>query len=260
MRLDSQLAELLRQFGETAAPPLYTLCPSDARAAYLQGVQSLSAPAPDIARTDNTAIDTGEGSVRVHLYYPRCEQQRRLPLVVYFHGGGWSFGGIETHDNVCRLLCARTASIVASVEYRLSPEYKFPRAVEDAIAASAWARENGEALGADPERIVLAGDSAGANLAAVAAIAARDRGEHDIYCQLLIYPATDLTMSQRSHTRFGDEFRLTRPLMVWSAAQLPARRRRHHGPEGVAAVRRGSLRAAVRDRHYRGLRSLAGRR
>ena len=107
--------------------------------------------------------------------------------------------------------------IVMSVEYKLAPAHKFPGAVHDAIDASRWASNNADELGADPARIVLAGDSAGANLAAVAALTARDEGAPDICCQLLIYPATDLSMSCRSHQLFGDGYRLTRPLMVWSA-------------------------------------------
>lgn len=215
--LDPQLVELLQTLQESGAPELQTLSPVDARAAYLQGVRLLSGCPPEIARTVITSIDGGDGRIATRLYYPDCEPQESLPLVVYFHGGGWSFGSIETHDNVCRTLCAGATCMVASVEYHLAPEHKFPRAVHDAIEASLWARENAAALGADPAKIVLAGDSAGANLATVTALAARDRGQPDLLCQLLIYPATDMSMSYPSHKTFGDGYRLTRPLMVWSS-------------------------------------------
>ncbi len=215
--LDPQLVELLQSLKNAGAPELQTLSPPDARAAYLKGVQLLSGQAPDIARTVNKRFDASDGPIAIRLYYPEYEPQSSLPLVVYFHGGGWSFGSIETHDNVCRTLCAGAACIVASVDYRLAPEHKFPMAVEDAIAASLWAYDNASVLGADPARIVLAGDSAGANLAAVASLAARDRGYPDLLGQLLIYPATDMAMSHPSHKVFGDGYRLTRPLMVWSS-------------------------------------------
>lgn len=107
---------------------------------------------------------------------------------------------------------------MASVDYHLAPEHKFPSAVNDAIAATHWAQENALELGADPAKIVLAGDSAGANLAAVAALSARDEGRPELLCQLLIYPATDMTTAYPSHTSFGLGYRLTRPLMIWSSA------------------------------------------
>jgi len=215
--LDPQLIELLRSLQDTGAPELQTLCPADAREAYAKGVELLAGHGTRVARVVDTRIGASEGHLSVRIYYPECGHDRPLPLVVYFHGGGWSFGSIETHDNVCRTICTNALSIVASIEYRLAPEHKFPQAVSDAIAASKWARNSARALGGDPARIVLAGDSSGANLAAVAALAARDDGESDFFCQLLIYPATDLSMSYPSHRSFGNGYRLTRPLMIWSS-------------------------------------------
>ncbi len=216
-KLDPQLVEFLQCLADCGTPELQTLSPPDARAAYLKGVQMFSGQAPKIARTVNKRFDAGGRSVVTRLYYPECIPTSSLPLVVYFHGGGWSFGSIETHDNVCRTLCAGATCIVASIDYHLAPEHKFPTAVEDAVAASLWAHENASALGADRTRIVLAGDSAGANLAAVASLALRDKGYPDLLGQLLIYPATDMAMSHASHKFFGDGYRLTRPLMVWSS-------------------------------------------
>ena len=215
--LDPQLAELLRELHRAGPRQLQTLSPAEAREVYAEGVERLAGHGTHVARVVDTAISMGEGRLPVRIYYPDCEHDSPLPLVVYFHGGGWSFGSIETHDNVCRTICSGASSAVASVEYSLAPEHKFPRAVSDAIEASNWARDSAGALGVDPARIVLAGDSAGANLAAVAALAARDEGRPDIFCQLLIYPATDLSMSYPSHRSFGDGYRLTRPLMVWSS-------------------------------------------
>ena len=215
--LDPQLVDLLRELEDAESPQLQTLSPSGARDVYAKGVELLAGHGTHIARFVDTNVIANEVPLSVRIYYPEREHDSLLPLVVYFHGGGWSFGSIETHDNVCRTICSGASSIVASIEYRLAPEHKFPQAVNDAIAASKWARENAHAIGADPARIVLAGDSAGANLAAVAALAARDEDQHDIFCQLLIYPATDLSMSYPSHKLFGDGYRLTRPLMIWSS-------------------------------------------
>ncbi len=217
MELDPQLADFLQELQKAGSPQLQTLSPADARDVYSKGVDLLARRGIQVGQVVDTKINTGEGHLAVRIYSPEGAQVSPLPLVVYFHGGGWSFGSIETHDSVCRTICSGASSIVASVEYSLAPEYKFPQAVRDAIAASNWACNSAETLGADPRRIVLAGDSAGANLAAVAALTARDAGQPDIFCQLLIYPATDLSMSYPSHTSFGDGYRLTRPLMIWSS-------------------------------------------
>lgn len=217
MDLDPQLADLLQELQKAGSPQLQTLSPADARTVFAKGVELLARHGTKVGRVVDTKISTGEGQLPVRIYRPDGAQDLPLPLIVYFHGGGWSFGSIETYDTVCRNICAGASSIVASVEYSLAPEYKFPRAVNDAIEASNWACNSAESLGADPSRIVLAGDSAGANLAAVAALAVRDQDQSNIFCQLLIYPATDQSMSHPSHQLFGDGYRLTRPLMVWSS-------------------------------------------
>lgn len=214
--LDPQLADLLRELGDAGTPKLQTLQPANARQVFSKGIELLAAKGADVAQVVDSRIGTSNGSLPVRIYYPDCDCDSAAPLVVYFHGGGWSFGSIDTHDSVCRTICSGASCIVASIEYSLAPEHKFPRAVDDAIEASNWARSNAQEIGADPTRIVLAGDSAGANLAAVAALAARDQGHTDIVCQLLIYPATDQSMSFSSHKAFGDGYRLTRSLMVWS--------------------------------------------
>ncbi|MFQ5609512.1 MAG: alpha/beta hydrolase, partial [Woeseiaceae bacterium] len=215
--LDPQLVDFLQRVQESAMPALETMSPPAAREAYVEGVRLVSAEAPRIARTTTASIDTPGGPLAATLYYPEQRSQNSPPLVLYFHGGGWSFGSIESHDNACRTLCANATCIVASVDYRLAPEHKFPKAVHDAIWTSLWAQDNAAALGADPGKIVLAGDSAGATLATVAAVASRDNDQPDIFRQLLIYPATDMTMSHPSHDLFGEGFRLTRSLMVWSS-------------------------------------------
>ncbi len=215
--LDPQIADLLRELQEAGSVPLQSLSPVDARIAYANGAKLLASRGERVARILNTEINDTDRHLPVRIYYPEATDDSPIPMVLYFHGGGWSFGSIETHDAACRAICTGASTIVASVEYSLAPEYKFPRAVDDAIEAGEWAGKNAEALGADPSRIVLAGDSAGANLAAVVALHARRDSRINFYCQLLIYPATDLSMSYPSHNSFGDGFRLTRSLMIWSS-------------------------------------------
>ncbi len=137
------------------------------------------------------------------------------PLLVYFHGGGFVFGDLETHDSLCRMLCRSAAAHVLAVDYRLAPENPFPAAVDDARAALAWAHENAERLGADPARVGVGGDSAGGNLAAVVSqLSAHDGGPAPAL-QVLIYPATDMSARRRSRELFAEGFFLSDTEMGW---------------------------------------------
>ena len=139
----------------------------------------------------------------------------RLPALVYFHGGGWVIGDLDTHDSLCRHLANAGRCIVVSVDYRLAPEHKFPAAVEDCFAATSWVANEAAALGIDPDRLAVGGDSAGGNLAAVVSLLARDRGAPELSHQLLLYPAVDCAMTHPSHDRFAEGFLLTRATMRW---------------------------------------------
>jgi acetyl esterase len=151
-------------------------------------------------------------------HYAPSEPGGPHPLLVFFHGGGFMYGDLDTHDGVCRLLCRHTGAHVLAIDYRLAPEHPFPAAVEDARAALRWASAHAGELGADPSRLAVAGDSAGGNLAAVVAqLAARDGGPAP-RLQLLIYPATDCTRKRRSRQLFGEGLFLTGPLMDWFEA------------------------------------------
>jgi acetyl esterase len=147
--------------------------------------------------------------------YGSLEPDGPRPLLVYYHGGGFTYGDLDTHDGVCRLLCRHSGAHVLAVDYRLAPEHPFPAAVEDARAALSWVHANAGALDADPARIGVAGDSAGGNLAAVVSqLAARDGGPPPVL-QLLIYPVTDFTKRRRSRELFGEGFLLTNAEMDW---------------------------------------------
>ena len=145
---------------------------------------------------EDRLLPAADGAVPVRVYRPNAEPA--LPVVVWFHGGGWVTGSIETHDHLCRLLCDDTGAIVVSVDYRLAPETKFPGAVDDCVAAYAWVSEHAAELGGDRARVALGGDSAGGNLAAVVALVARDTGLPGPTVQILVYPVTDYEFESRS--------------------------------------------------------------
>jgi len=136
-----------------------------------------------------------------------------LPVLVYFHGGGWTIGDLDTHDTLCRELANGAGCAVVAVDYRMGPEHRFPAAVDDSIAATRWVHAHAGALALDPTRLAVGGDSAGGNLAAVVAIAARDAGDLPIAHQLLIYPATDQHRTAPSHTTNGQGYLLTTDTM-----------------------------------------------
>jgi acetyl esterase/lipase len=169
---------------------------------------------------------TGETRLRVRHYAP-AEPGGPHPVLVYYHGGGFTYGDLDTHDGVCRLLCRHAGAHVLAVDYRLAPEHPFPTAVEDARAALRWAYEHAASLGADARRVGVAGDSAGGNLAAVVSqLAARDGGPAPVL-QLLIYPATDFTSRRRSRELFKEGFLLTDPEMDWFETNYLGRDRAH---------------------------------
>lgn len=175
-------------------------------------------PAVDLESVEDRTIDGPDGEVPIRIYEPRTDDERGdgdRPLLVYFHGGGWVIGSIETHDNTCRKLAATTGYPVVSVDYRLAPEHPFPAGLEDCYAALEWAAEAAPELDADPNRLVVAGDSAGGNLAAATALLARDRGGPEIAYQLLVYPSTGDVAATDAHEENGEGYFLTTADMTW---------------------------------------------
>ncbi len=155
------------------------------------------------------------GQIPARFYEPPGLGLERRPLIVYFHGGGWAIGDLDTCDGVCRFLALKVPATVLSVDYRLAPEHPFPAAVEDALAAFRWAAKDNTRLGVDPDRIAVAGDSAGGNLAAAASLLARDGGGPIPAMQALIYPITDAIGGQRSREEFAKGFLLSKADMDW---------------------------------------------
>lgn len=214
MPLDPDAQRILDLVAQSGKPPYEELSPEAARRLYRDGRRVLAPDPMPIAEARDLTAPGPHGPVPLRLYRPEAAA-RPLPALVYFHGGGWVIGDIETHDGVCRHLANAARCAVLSVDYRLGPEHRFPAAVDDAFAATRWVAGQAEALGLDPRRLAVGGDSAGGNLAAVVSLLARDAGSPPLCCQLLFYPATDLGMSFPSQERFAEGYLLTRANQLW---------------------------------------------
>jgi acetyl esterase len=209
--LHPQAQALLRLIAERGVPPTHTLTPAQARAYYLERRTFTQPDPPEVASTRDLGAPGPAGPIPLRSYRPLgAAPDARLPVLVYFHGGGWVIGDLDTHDVLCRELANLSGCAVIAVHYRLAPEHRFPAAVEDALAATRWVRDNAAQLHVDASRLAVGGDSAGGNLAAVVALAARDAGDLPIAFQLLIYPATDQRMGWPSHAANGQGYLLTR--------------------------------------------------
>lgn len=177
---------------------------------FAKAGQALGEPVHQI---DDRTIPGPGGELPVRVYRPG--EDRPLPLLVWFHGGGWTIGSLDTHDNTCRSLANGVGCVVVSVDYRLAPEHKFPAAVEDALAAMQWVADHGADVGGDPARLAVGGDSAGGNLAAVVSLLARDAGTPDLAFQLLVYPVTDHEFESASMRENATGYFLELESMRW---------------------------------------------
>jgi len=184
--------------------------PVEARRRYDAGTPAFATPSPPLAEVANGTLPGPARAVPYRLYRPNAGGGAPLPTVAFFHGGGWIFGGLDSHDHVCRELAHQAGALVVSVDYRLAPEHKFPAAFEDCLAATRWLRDNATGLGGDASRLAVAGDSAGGNLAAAVCLALRDASEAQPVFQYLIYPAVDLACESDSHQRLGEGYLLTK--------------------------------------------------
>jgi len=214
--LDADAAAVFRAFREAGRPPIETLTPTEARQQYLASREALNPEPPALRAVTSIEIPGPAGPIPARLYRPLQLRQRDglAPALLYFHGGGWVIGDLDTHDVVCRTLAASGELLVISVDYRLAPEHKFPAAVDDAIAATEWIARSARDLGIDPARVAVGGDSAGGNLTAISCLHARDTGL-SIAGQVLIYPATDFAMSHPSHHDPDTYVLLTGPAIRW---------------------------------------------
>ena len=208
--LHPQARALLRLIEEKGLPPTHTLTPAEARHWYRERRSVTQPQPPEVAQTRELNAQGPGGEIPLRLYRPLgSPADRQLPVLVYYHGGGWVIGDLETHDTLCRELANGSGCAVVAVDYRMGPEHRFPAAVDDCLAATYWIRANAGSLRLDAGRLAVGGDSAGGNLAAVVAIAARDAGDLPIAFQLLIYPGTDMRRTAPSHQSNGQGYLLT---------------------------------------------------
>jgi acetyl esterase len=221
--LHPQPKALLDLMRENKVPPTHTLSVAEARAVY-RDRRSFAQPAPqDVAMTQDLHASGPNGTVPLRLYRALGTMPEEvLPVLVYFHGGGWVIGDLDTHDVLCRELANLVRCAVVAVDYRMGPEHRFPAAVDDCIAATRWVHEHAGDLHVDATRIAVGGDSAGGNLAAVVSLAARESRDLPITFQLLIYPATDQHRTSPSHTENGQGYLLTSDTMAYFAGHYIA--------------------------------------
>lgn len=213
MPLDPQAKMVLDFLSSRDTPSLEKLPLDQARLAFEKMSQMSCTPPPPVTHIEDRQIAGPGGQIPLRIYSPFLEGTH--PVLVYYHGGGWVIGNIESHDSLCRQLANQSQCIVISVDYRLAPEHKFPAAVEDAYAAVQWVANHAEEIHVDAHRIAVGGDSAGGNLAAVVCLMAKKESSPSIAFQLLIYPATGMSSDTNSHKENGEGYFLTKDLMTW---------------------------------------------
>jgi acetyl esterase len=211
MPVDQQIQALLDK--GTGVPATHTLPVGVARAQYEARIALMALPA-EIAGTRELITEGPGGELRIRVYSPHGSGP--FPLLVFFHGSGFVLCSLDTHDGMCRNLCAGAECVVASVDYRLAPEHKFPAGIDDCWHATRWAAAHAAELGADARRIAIGGDSAGGNMAAVTALRIRDEGGPELCGQMLLYPVTDYhTPGTPSYEENAEGYGLTRDTMKW---------------------------------------------
>ncbi len=212
--LDPQAQNLLKLMADKGIAPIHTVAPQEARDAYVQRRFATQNQPAEVAEVTMLAAPGPHGDVPMRMYRPATVTSPQSGALVYYHGGGWVIGDLDTHDTLCRDLALQAQCVVISVDYRLAPEHPFPAAVDDSVAAFQYVAAHARELGVDANRIAVGGDSAGGNLAAVVCLMQRDAAAKEPNApqpcyQLLIYPATDMRAVSLSHQRNGQGYLLT---------------------------------------------------
>jgi acetyl esterase len=244
MTLDPQARHALDLAIAAGRPAVETLAPDAARRQYKEGRAAVVPPPAPVALVEDLTIPGPGGPIPVRHFRPAgTAAGATLPALVWYHGGGWVMGDLDTHDGICRALANAAGAAVVSVDYRRPPEAKFPAAADDCYAVLGWLAQHGERLRIDGARLAIGGDSAGGNLAAVTALQARERSGPAIRQQVLVYPVTDFTRAHASYRERAEGYGLTAAAMAWFIEQYL---------NGAAEVR--DWRASpLHARDYRGL-------
>jgi len=233
-------AQLLCKFVDSVRrPPIDGLTPELSRQQINHFSRLFGASEIPLSRISDQKIPGPKNSISVRIYRPFEQSAEPLPVLLYFHGGGWVQGSIETHDTICRRLALYSGGLVLSVDYALAPEYKFPAAVNDCLAAFAWVKVHAKELNADPTRIAVGGDSSGGNLSAV--LCQQTTRNTGPMFQLLFYPALDGSLSSHSHTLFKSGFFLTREKMEWFLDQYTEDFKAQRGDTRLSPSERADL-------------------
>jgi acetyl esterase len=212
--VDPEIEEILREIEEAGVPPASSLSVEEARAQMEERNQALNQDPPNLASVTELEMPGPGGPIRLRHYRP--DPGAMLPLVVYFHGGGFVLGSLDSHDRLMRLLALDSGAALIGVDYRLAPEHPFPAALDDCVAAVRWIRTQAQHLGVDRQRVVLAGDSAGANLALTSLLDLRDAAEAPCQGAALLYGCYWRHLDTPSHAKFGDgSWRLGTDEMRW---------------------------------------------
>jgi acetyl esterase len=213
-KLDPAVRQLLEAAEAEGNPPLESFSPEEARKLAIESLKTAGGTPEPVRSIENLRIPGPDCEIPIRIYTPDAPAPR--PALVYFHGGGWVVCDLDTHDVVCTAIAHRAGAVVIAVDYRLAPEHKFPAAVTDSYAATAWVASNAKKLGIDPKRISVGGDSAGGNLAAVVSLKSRDQDGPAIELQVMVYPVTDLSsFATPSYQEFGENHYLTKSEMEW---------------------------------------------
>lgn len=221
--LTPRMAGVLDRIRRANRPPFHTMTPAQARVAYVTGAEVLDLPRAPLSKVEDLQVPAADGVPLAARRYRPVETPRGTLL--YLHGGGFTIGGLETHDSLCRQLALHSGAEVVALDYRLAPEHRFPTAVDDSWAALRWLHAKGNTLGFDTERLAVGGDSAGGTLAAVSAIMARDHGL-PLRMQLLITPGTTAHADTGSHHLFANGFLLDATTIEWFFEQYIDRSQR----------------------------------
>jgi len=217
MALHPQIQKALKAMAEAKVRAVEDMTPAEAREQMeaMSRARSKAFPPPEVGRIEMREIPGPAGPMPARVYWPK-NVAAKAPALMYYHGGGHVIGSLDTHDGSARGLCAGSGAVVVSLDYRMGPEHRFPAAVDDAWAALRWLHANAASLGADPQRLAVGGDSAGANLAAVVAIMARDAGGPKIGLQVLVYPVADYALEAPSFESYATGYGvLTKKAMHW---------------------------------------------